>query len=194
MKKLKWVILLGMSAVLAFGCQKQQEKKVVKQTTEKSAEEKTQKKEKETSEIKDEADMTKPAQQPSQEPQVVQKITVYVSNENADGFVQEEAEVSSLTAEEVLRCLTEKKVIPSGIQANTCQVVQINGQSLLHLDLNMAFQSYVETMGTTGEYLTIGGVANTFMTAYGCTGIQITVDGEMLGTGHAEYPGYLSMF
>ncbi|MSR93089.1 GerMN domain-containing protein [Clostridiaceae bacterium 68-1-5] len=193
MKKLKWVILISLVAVLAFGCQKQQEEKTEKKTT-KSTEEKKQEKSTDTQEAKEEGNPEEQTQQPSQEPQVVQKITVYVSNENADGFVQEEAEVSSLTAGEVLRCLTEKRVIPEGIQVNDCQMTQVDGQSMLHLDLNTAFQDYVGTLGTTGEYLTIGGVANTFMTAYGCMGIQITVDGQVLTTGHAEYPGYLSLF
>lgn len=64
----------------------------------------------------------------------------------------------------------------------------------LDLDLNQAFGNALGSMGTAGEYMTLGSLCNTFLDAYGCEKIQITVEGNTLETGHTEYPGYLNKF
>lgn len=43
-----------------------------------------------------------------------------------------------------------------------------------------------------GEYATLGNVCNTFLDAYACEKIQITVEGNTLETSHTEYHGYLN--
>jgi len=62
------------------------------------------------------------------------------------------------------------------------------------VDFNEAFGAYVCSMGTTGEYYTIGSIVNTFLDVYGCEKVKITVEGNTLETGHAEYPGYMNRF
>ena len=37
-------------------------------------------------------------------------------------------------------------------------------------------------------------VVNTFLDAYGCEKIKITVEGNTLESGHAEYPRYMNRF
>ena len=49
-------------------------------------------------------------------------------------------------------------------------------------------------MGSTGEYYIIGSVCNTFLDAYGCEKIKITVENATLETGHAEFSGYLTRY
>ena len=62
------------------------------------------------------------------------------------------------------------------------------------VDFNGAFGVYVSSKGTTGEYYTIGSIVNTFLDAYGCEKIKITVEGNTLETGHNDYPGYMDRF
>lgn len=70
----------------------------------------------------------------------------------------------------------------------------VDDKESIELDLNDAFAAYVSNMGSTGEYYTVGALCNTFLDAYDCEQIRITVEGDSLSTGHAEYPGYLSRF
>ena len=60
----------------------------------------------------------------------------------------------------------------------------------MDVDLSGNFAEYRGSQGTSGEMLTMGSVCNTFLKAYVCDGIKITVDGNVLTTGHAEYDGY----
>lgn len=124
----------------------------------------------------------------------VQKAIIYSPNENADGFVTEESETTEMTPEYLIGQLSEKNVIPSGIEVVSFEETQNDGEKALLLDLNSEFSSYVSSMGSTGEYYVMGSVCNTFLDAYGCEQIKITVEGQVLSTGHAEYPGYMSKF
>ena len=90
--------------------------------------------------------------------------------------------------------LIAKGVVPGDVQVLSCTEMQENGVNSLKLDLNQSFGTFLQSMGTAGEYVALGGVCNTFLDAYGCDQIQITVEGETLATGHAEYPGYLTKF
>jgi hypothetical protein len=52
----------------------------------------------------------------------------------------------------------------------------------------------MQSIGSSAEYYVIGSICNTYMDAYECEKVHITVNGEVLATGHAEYPGYLQRF
>ena len=121
-------------------------------------------------------------------------MTIYSSNDNADGFVTEEVEASEVTAGWLLGQLAAKGVVPGDVQAISCAETQVDGMKALDLDLNQAFGNALGSMGTAGEYMTLGSLCNTFLDAYGCEKIQITVEGNTLETGHTEYPGYLNKF
>lgn len=55
------------------------------------------------------------------------------------------------------------------------------------LDFNAAFSQQVNSMGTAGEIMILGSVVNTFLTAFDIESLTITVDGEVLETGHNIY-------
>ena len=124
----------------------------------------------------------------------VQKAVIYSPKENADGFVMEESETTEMTPEYLIGQLIEKNVIPSGVEVVSFEETQNDGEKALLLDLSSEFATFLQPMGTTGEYVAIGSICNTFLDTYECEGIQITVEGEVLTTGHAEYPGYLTKF
>ncbi len=122
------------------------------------------------------------------------EIKVYVSNDDATAFVAESVKIDGLTPENIVKVLIEKSVLPSAVQVLKCDKQTIDGVESLDVDFNEAFGAYGCSMGTTGEYYTIGSVVNTFLDAYGCEKIKITVEGNTLESGHAEYPGYMNRF
>lgn len=122
------------------------------------------------------------------------EIKVYVSNDDATEFVSEGVKIDELTPENIVKVLIEKSVLPSDVQVLKCDKQTVDGVKSLNVDFNEAFGSYVGSMGTTGEYYTIGSVVNTFLDAYGCEQIKITVEGNALESGHAEYLGYMNRF
>ena len=93
-----------------------------------------------------------------------------------------------------MNILVQKSVLSSDVQVLKCDKQKVDGVESLEIDFNEAFGAYVCSMGTTGEYYTIGSFVNTFLDVYGCEKVKITVEGNTLETGHAEYPGYMNRF
>ena len=122
------------------------------------------------------------------------EIQLYVSNDDATAFVSESVKIDELTPENIVKVLIEKSVLPSDVQVLKCDKQTVDGVESLEIDFNEAFGAYVCSMGTTGEYYTIGSVVNTFLDAYGCEKIKLTVEGNTLESGHAEYPRYMNRF
>lgn len=93
-----------------------------------------------------------------------------------------------------MEALISKGAVAADVKVLNFKTTEVDGKSSIELDLNSEFASYVKNMGTTGEYYAIGSVCNTFLKSYDCQQIKITVDGQELTTGHAEYPGYMTAF
>ena len=102
-------------------------------------------------------------------------ITVYAQNKD----------VSQLAAAGVL---------PSDTTVLSFTKKEKDGEQVIDLDLSEKFGTYMKEMGSSAEYLVIGSICNTYLDVYHCAKIHITVNGEMLATGHAEYPGYMTRF
>lgn len=128
-----------------------------------------------------------PASEEEQEPV---SVTIYYSNMQADGFAQKEVEIEGLTAENIIEELAVVNVVSIDTEVNSFEQ---DGKSL-KLDLSKGFSQYINMMGTSGEYIVMGGLVNTFLTAYDAEDIMITVNGETLETGHAVYEKPLTFF
>lgn len=122
------------------------------------------------------------------------EINAYVSNDDTTAFVAESVKIDELTPENIVNALVQKSVLSSDVRVLKCEEQTVDGVKSLDVDFNEAFGAYVCSMGTTGEYYTIGSIVNTFLDAYGCEKIKITVEGNTLESGHAEYPGYMNRF
>lgn len=122
------------------------------------------------------------------------KITVYCGNEDAAEFDLREAEISSLTPEEVLDALVGEEAVSEEVKVLSFNKSTVDGKDTLVLDLNSAFSAYVLSKGTAGEYYAVGSVCNTFLDAFYGDQIRITVEGAALETGHADYSGYMTKF
>lgn len=121
-------------------------------------------------------------------------IKIYFANEDATGFSEENVTLETLSGEEVLEALIEKGVMAADIKVKSLTQSEKDGEKVLDLDFSPELGTYMNSLGTTGEYMTMGSICNTYLEAYGCKKIKITVDGEVLATGHAEYPGYMEKF
>ena len=117
-----------------------------------------------------------------------------LENENADGFDQETIQVDALSAENLIAQLKKKGMLSEDVQVNSFEETEDEGEKALKLDLNQVYLQQLQSMGSTGEYMIMGSVCNTFLDAYGCNKIQVTTDGQKIVTGHAEYPGYNGKF
>lgn len=130
----------------------------------------------------------------TEESQQPVSVTIYSENENADGFDQETVQVDALSAENLVAQLKKKGMLSEDVQVNSFEETEDEGKKALKLDLNQAYLQQLQSMGSTGEYMIMGSVCNTFLDAYGCNKIQVTADGQEIVTGHAEYLGYNGKF
>ena len=121
-------------------------------------------------------------------------LNIYFSNDDATAFVSEEVQIDALTPEAVLNALISKGAVAADVQILAFNTVTVDNKPSVEIDFNPAFSTFVTNMGSTGEYFAIGSVCKTFLNAYNCEQIKITVEGQTLTTGHAEYPGYLTAF
>lgn len=111
------------------------------------------------------------------------KFTIYTPNENADGFYDTVILVDERNAQNIVAELIKENVLNEGIAVNS---ENLDGAQL-QLDFNSAFRDQLVTYGTAGEKMMIGSVVNTFLSAYGAETVMITVDGEILESGHMIY-------
>ena len=127
-------------------------------------------------------------------------VTLYLPNDNADGFVTREVTLpreapqdtmeqliqSTALAEDILEQLVQAGALPEGVR-----VLSMDSGVL---DLNSAFLSFLNSMGTSGEYVVMGSVVNTYLTAFDLERITITVEGNVPETGHSIYDQPLRMY
>ena len=121
------------------------------------------------------------------EPETV-TFTVYWGNENADGLLSAEVQVSEINEEVVIAELVKAGAIPEGVAVN--ELTREGDQ--LNIDFNEVFLNYLYTMGTSGELMLTGSVVNTFLSAYGAESVMFTVNGEIVESGHVIYDFPLS--
>lgn len=120
------------------------------------------------------------------------EIIIYHGNEDADGFETSTYEVYYYNSDLLIEKLIETGVLIQGVEL----LGEEYNDTCLHLDFNDAFRDLVCSMGTTGEYIVIGSVVNTFLDNYSdvATSIYITANGDLLESGHVIYDFELSKF
>jgi hypothetical protein len=117
-------------------------------------------------------------------------IPVYSSDDQAEHFVINYVSVDELTADNVLAALVNAGVVAENV---TVEDFKTSG-SALTLDLSADFQKQLSALGTSGEYMLMGSVVNTFLAAFGGKTITITAAGKTITTGHNEYSQPLTQY
>lgn len=133
---------------------------------------------------------TEEPQQENEEKAEPVDAVIYYGNAQADGFEQKEVRLEELSPQNLIDELSMVNVVSLDTEVNSFEQT---GKSL-KLDLSKEFSQYVNMMGTSGEYIVMGGLVNTFLTAYEGEDILITVEGKSLETGHAFYDKPLNFF
>jgi len=121
-------------------------------------------------------------------------LTLYKSNENADGFIETSVEVEELNENAIVEQLILADILAEGTKLNEIEKKTENNSSLLVLDFNEKFTERLSSYGTTGEYLMIGSVVNTFLKAYEADSVTIRVNGGIVESGHMIYDEPMSFF
>ena len=115
------------------------------------------------------------------EPEEVEVI-LFLPNENADGFV-EVCERVEVTPQSVIDALIARGALPEGTKV--LEFRQEGGH--LVLDLSREFEAALCSMGTSGEAMLTGSLANTMLTCWGADTLLFTCEGEIVESGHVIY-------
>ena len=116
--------------------------------------------------------------------------SIYVPNDNANGFVVETISTADISAETVLTELKKRNVLPEAVSINNFHM----DNGLITIDFNQAFADVVCSMGTSGEMMVVGSVVNTFLDAFQAESVYFTVDGQILESGHVIYDFAMPFF
>lgn len=130
------------------------------------------------------------AEEPAETEEPGAIINVYVSDEMAEHFVilQESADV--VDENTVFDALKSAGTIP---QEATLLSFSNDGGALT-LDMSAEFADRVRTMGTSGEYMLLGSVVNTYLTAFDAQTVTLLSNGNPLETGHNVYSEPMGFF
>lgn len=118
------------------------------------------------------------------------RFIVYTIDENLEHFVENWVEVEEVTADTVVEKLVEAGVLTADITVNSLEL----RDNAMAIDFSSGLADLVNTMGTSGERALMGSIVNTFISAYGVDSVYITVDGEILESGHVIYDMAMEFF
>ena len=116
-------------------------------------------------------------------------VTLYLGNENADGFTTEVVS-TKLTAKKLIKALQKKGAVDKGLKVRSFE----DNDTTLVLNLSQTYADSVSSVGSTGEYIKVGCVVNTFLDAYDAKTILISVEGNAWESGHIVYDSPLYMY
>ena len=123
-----------------------------------------------------------------------EQLTLYLPNENADGWNVTKNQIEQLTPDIIIGQLVGAGAIPDSVTVVSFGEDQGENGLILKLDLSSNFAEGLLNMGTAGEYLTMGAVVNSFLDTYQADGIEITAGGTVIETGHTSFEGVLNHF
>lgn len=108
-------------------------------------------------------------------------IVVYQSNVEGDSLIATGGVIiESITPENVLQILIDMGELSSDVRLLSFN--QSGG--LIELDLSTEFNGFMAAQGSWGEFVALGSLVNTFLSAFNGDSILITVGGEVLATPH----------
>ena len=123
-----------------------------------------------------------------------EQLTLYLPNENADGWNVTKNQIEQITPDIIIGQLVGAGAIPDSVTVVSFGEDQGEKGLILKLDLSSNFAEGLLNMGTAGEYLTMGAVVNSFLDTYQADGIEITAGGNVIETGHTSFEGVLNHF
>ena len=117
-------------------------------------------------------------------------VTYYHGDKYGDHLIEETTLIPRLTAQAVVDLLVEQKVIPEGTTVRNFRLY--NG--IITLDLSKEFEKEAQSLRSSGEYVLMGSLVNTFLSTYEARGMELTTEGRKLATGHDIYDYVLEFY
>lgn len=124
-----------------------------------------------------------PAEAPAEQAPAGVTLDVYVSDDTAERFVISPQTVATVDENTVFEALKAAGTIPQ----DTRLISFTRDGNALTIDMSGEFAAYVCTMGTSGEYMLIGSLVNTYLNALGGETLMIYSEGAAMETGHNIY-------
>ena len=115
------------------------------------------------------------------------KLHIYYSNEMADGLEVTLVDADAVTPELLLSNLAKYNIVTPDTKVRSFETEKEGEETVAILDLSREFGNYVSTMGTSGEYVILAALTDTFLDAYQADRLRLFVEGNCLETGHALY-------
>lgn len=119
---------------------------------------------------------------------------IYVPDADWIKLETKEAKTAELTPQWLIDQLADAEILTADVKVVHFKQSEADGKKSIDLDLNKPFADRLSSSGTTGEEMMMGSVCNTFLDAYDCEQIKVTVDGKALSTGHAIYDKYMTRY
>lgn len=128
---------------------------------------------------------TEPSSSPTHESTIAPPLSfqLYYPNERMNGYLTAEITMAERNPDQIIQHLIEYEVLVTDVKLNS---IQIEGTQL-NLDLNESFLMQIYSMGSIGEAMLMGSLLRTFLRAYDCESMMVTVDSEIIHSGHVDY-------
>ena len=120
-------------------------------------------------------------------------IRIYHGDDMAENICVNTALTEEITPEILIMNLVSYQVFPDTVTVESFSEETGTDKRLL-LDLSSDFGSWLSSMGTSGEMIVMGSLVNTFLDAYDASAMKVTVEGQVLETGHQIYDGWLELY
>lgn len=133
-------------------------------------------------------------QEESKEEKEPVTVNIYSGNKDADALVVEAIEIPELAPMELIKQLGIYNIVSLDTTVTSFSVEEEAEETIIYLDLSKEFEDYIGMMGTSGEYIVLAGLTNTFLDAYKADKLMLTAVGTTLETGHAVYDDFLTMY
>lgn len=200
-----WFALLALILSMAAGCgsaggNKAQNAEAAQQGEQKKDAENTASEEKKAGDTEEQEELVLNERQ-TQDGEV-QGITIriYHGDDMAENICVNTALTEEITPEILIMNLVSYQVLPDTVtvesfseETETAKDGTVTDKRLL-LDLSSDFGSWLSSMGTSGEMIVMGSLVNTFLDAYDASAMKVTVEGQVLETGHQIYDGWLELY
>lgn len=127
-------------------------------------------------------------------PTVTQAV-VYASDQDAERLVAHTVSIQD-TPQALVDELIALSALPEGTQvlSFTCGDTDEAGRTLGRLDLSEEFGTAADSTGTSGELMLLSSLTNTFCLHYDLSLLAVTVEGQVLETGHNRYDQPLGIY
>lgn len=200
-----WFVLLALILSMAAGCgsaggNEAQNAEAAQQGEQKKDAENTASEEKKAGDTEEQEELVLNERQ-TQDGEV-QGITIriYHGDDMAENICVNTALTEEITPEILIMNLVSYQVLPDTVtvesfseETETAKDGTVTDKRLL-LDLSSDFGSWLSSMGTSGEMIVMGSLVNTFLDAYDASAMKVTVEGQVLETGHQIYDGWLELY